>query len=77
MEIVEAAIMTRNADEKVLQVSNCILAFSLGALIILGCIDVVPSKQASLAVLYYSCMVVVVVSLGVSLAIVWKRRRSG
>ena len=74
MEIVEAAIMTRNADKKVLEVSNCILALSLGALIILGCIDVVPSKQASLAVLSYSCMSVVVGSLGVSLAIIWEKR---
>ena len=66
--------MARNADKKVLCLSNCIWAFSLGALIILSCIDVVPSKQASLTVLAYSCMAVVVVSLAVSLSIVWKRR---
>ena len=66
--------MARNADKKILCLSNCILALSLGALIILSSIDVVPSKQASLTVLAYSCMAVVVVSLAVSLSIVWKRR---
>ena len=66
--------MTKNADEKVLHASNCVLVLSVGALIILGCIDVVPSKQASLAVIFYSFMAVVVISLVVSLSIAWKRR---
>ena len=66
--------MTSNVDKKILCLSNCILALSLGALIILSCIDVVPSKQASLAVLACSCMVAVVGSLVVLLSIVWKRR---
>lgn len=61
--------MARNTDKKVLCLSNCIWALSLGALIILSCIDVVPSKQASLAVLSYSCMSVVLISLCVSLSI--------
>ena len=66
--------MARNADKKVLCLSNCILALSLGALIILSCIDVVPSKQASLAVLSYSCMSVVLISLCVSLSIGWEKQ---
>ena len=70
----EATIMVRNADKKILCLSNCILALSLGALIILSCIDVVPSKQASLTVLAYSCMVAVVGLQVVSMSIVWKRR---
>ena len=66
--------MERNADKKILCLSNCILALSLGALIILSCIDVVPSKQASLAVLSYSCMSVVLISLCVSLSIGWEKQ---
>ena len=66
--------MARNTDKKVLCLSNCIWALSLGALIILSCIDVVPSKQTSLAVLSYSCMSVVLISLCVSLSIGWEKQ---
>ena len=77
MEIVGGVMMTRNADKKVLHYSSCILVLSLGALIILSCIYVVPSKQTALDVLSYFCMAVVVVSLGVSASIVWKRLHRG
>ena len=67
--------MTENVNEKsrhILNCSPCILLLSLCALVIVSFIDVVPSKQALLERLFYSCLIVFIASLSVSLYI-WER----
>ena len=68
--------MAENVNEKswhILNCSLCSLLLSLCALVVVSFIDVVPSKQASLECLFYSCLIVFIASLIVSLYLIWKR----
>ena len=70
------ASMAENVNEKsrhILNCSLCCLLLSLCALVIVSFIDVVPSKQASLECLFYSCLIVFIASLIASLYLIWKR----
>ena len=69
------ARMTRNVHQIIKRVSNSCLLFSLIALIIISFIDVVPWKQDSLIRVFYSCGVVFVFSLIISVACVVKCKR--
>ena len=67
--------MTENVNEKsrhILNCSLCCLLLSLCAIVIVSFIDVVPSKQALLECMFYSCLIVFIASLSVSLYI-WKK----
>ena len=68
--------MAKNVNEKgryILNCSLCILLLSLCALVIVSFVNVTPSKQASLEILFYSCLIVFIASLIVSLYLIWKR----
>ena len=69
------ANMAENVNKKIRRILNyslCGLFLSLGTLVIVSFIDVVPSKQAVLQRIFYSCLIVFVAFLSVSLYI-WKK----
>ncbi len=65
--------MAGNASKRILHVSNYSLCLSLGALIILSFIDVVPWKQAILTSLFYSCGIVFAISLSITVCTITAR----
>ena len=67
--------MTRNVRQIIKRISNSCLLFSLIALIIISFIDVVPWKQDSLIRVFYSCGVVFIFSLIISVACIVKCKR--